>query len=171
MPIEKNKVVTIEYTLRDPETKEIIDQSPEGKPLMFITGAGNIIPGLEKAILEMDCGETKEILVKAEEAYGLKNEDAYQTVSKSDLQHIPDLKEGMVLYGQNAQGQQVQVVVSKIDDQKVTLDFNHPLAGKDLLFEVKICDVRDATEEELAHGHVHAGEHNCGCGSDCGCKH
>ncbi len=171
MAIEKNQVVELAYTLRDPKTGEILDQSPEGNPLKFITGAGQIIPGLEKEIMQMNCGESKEILVKAADAYGEVNPNAFQTVQKSQLSNLPDLKEGMVLSGQDPQGHLITVRVHKIEGENVTLDLNHPMAGKDLLFEVKICDVRPATDEELAHGHVHDSENDCNCKPGCGCKH
>ncbi len=171
MAIEKNQVVELAYTLRDPKTGEILDQSPEGNPLKFITGAGQIIPGLEKEIMQMNCGESKEILVKAADAYGEVNSNAFQTISKAELSNIPDLKEGMVLSGQDPQGHLITVRVHKIEGENVTLDLNHPMAGKDLLFEVKICDVRPATDEELAHGHVHDSENDCNCNPGCGCKH
>ena len=155
MPIQNNQVVSLKYTLRDPETNEIIDQSPEGQPLQFIAGHGQIIPGLEKELMKMDKGESKQILVQAGEAYGEVNPDAFQEIDKNQLSHIPDLQEGMTLYGQDEYGRQIPVRISKIEGEKVTVDLNHPLAGKNLLFDVTIEDVRDATPEELAHGHVH----------------
>jgi len=171
MAIEKNQVVELQYTLLDPETGEILDQSPEGNPLKFITGTGQIIPGLENELMKMNCGESKDILVKAADAYGEKNPNAYQTVSKAELSNIPDLKEGMVLSGQAPDGSLITVRVDKIEGDNVVLDLNHPMAGKDLLFKVKICDTRPATEEELAHGHVHDSPEDCNCKPDCGCNH
>ncbi len=155
MPIKRNQVVSISYTLKDPETGELIDQSTPDRPLKFITGLGHIIPGLENEILKMEKGESKEILVKSADAYGPVNPEAIQEINRSDLAHIEDLKEGMILYAQDSQGHQIPVKIIKVSDDKVTIDLNHPMAGKDLLFNVKIMDVRDATEEELAHGHVH----------------
>ncbi len=155
MSIKRNQVVSLSYTLKDPETGQIIDQSTPDQPLQFITGLGHIIPGLENEILKMDKGESKEILVKAEDAYGPVNPEAFQEINRSDLAHIENLEEGMVLYAQDNQGNQIPVKIHKITGDKVTVDLNHPMAGKDLLFNVKITDVRDATQEELAHGHVH----------------
>ncbi len=155
MSIQNHQVVALKYVLRDPETGEIIDQSPEGQPLLFITGLGQIIPGLESEIMKMNKGDKKEILVKAKDAYGEVNPDAFQEIDRSQLSHIEGLKEGMTLYGQDEHGHQIPVLISKVTDDKVTIDLNHPLAGKDLLFEVEIEDVRDATPEELEHGHVH----------------
>ncbi len=155
MSIQNHQVVAMKYILRDPETKEIIDQSPEGQPLFFITGLGQIIPGLEAEIMKMNKGDKGTVLVKARDAYGEVNPDAFQEIDRAQLEHIDGLKEGMVLYGQDVDGNQIPVVISKVSDEKVTVDLNHPLAGKDLLFEVEIEDVRDATPEELEHGHVH----------------
>jgi FKBP-type peptidyl-prolyl cis-trans isomerase SlyD len=155
MSIQRNQVVSLSYTLKDPETGELIDQSTPDQPLQFITGLGHIIPGLENEILKMEKGDTKEILVKAADAYGPVNPDAFQEINRSDLAHIENLEEGMLLYAQDNQGNQIPVKIAKVTDEKVLVDLNHPLAGKDLLFNVKIVDVRDATEEELAHGHVH----------------
>jgi len=169
MPIDKHQVVELKYTLRDPQTGEILDQSPEGNPLKFITGTGQIIPGLERELMQMNCGESKEILVKAADAYGEKNPNAYQTVPKSELSNIPDLKEGMVLSGQAPDGSLLTVRVDKIEGDNVILDLNHPMAGKDLLFDVTICNVRPATVEELEHGHVHDSDQDCDCKPGCGC--
>jgi len=155
MAIQRNQVVTLSYTLKDPETGELIDQSTPDRPLQFITGLGHIIPGLENEIMKMEKGESKEILVKAADAYGPVNPDAVQEINRSDLAHIENLEEGMILYAQDSHGHQIPVKILKVSDDKVVIDLNHPMAGKDLLFNVKIMDVRDATQEELEHGHVH----------------
>ena len=167
MAIADNKVVGIEYTVKDAKTGEIIDSNVGHKPLRFITGKGQIIPGLENEIKNMSVGESADVLVKAEEAYGQKDENAVQTLPREQFQGI-DLQEGMTLYGQGENGETVQVTVKSFDDKSVTIDFNHPLAGKDLMFTVNIKEVRDATPQEVMTGRVE--EEQCHDGS-CGCSH
>ncbi|NPA64155.1 MAG: peptidylprolyl isomerase [Epsilonproteobacteria bacterium] len=168
MAIEDNKVVGIEYTVKDAATGEVIDSNVGHKPLEFITGKGQIIPGLEKEIKKMSLGEQADVLVKAEEAYGEKNPEAIQKLPREQFEGI-DLQKGMTLYGQGENGETVQVTVADFDDKEVTIDFNHPLAGKDLMFTVKVVSERDATPEEVMTGQVQQDEH-CGSGS-CGCGH
>ena len=168
MAIEDNKVVGIEYTVKDASTGEVVDSNVGHKPLEFITGKNQIIPGLEKEIKKMSLGEQADVLVKAEEAYGPKNEEAIQTLPREQFEGI-DLQKGMTLYGQGENGETVQVTVVDFNDKEVTIDFNHPLAGKDLMFTVKIVSERDATPEEVMTGQVQQDEH-CGSGS-CGCSH
>ncbi|NPA03961.1 MAG: peptidylprolyl isomerase [Epsilonproteobacteria bacterium] len=168
MAIEDNKVVGIEYTVKDAETGEIIDSNVGQKPLKFIVGKGQIIPGLEKEIKNMSLGESKTVTVKAEEAYGLPDENAVQTLPREQFAGI-DLQEGMTLYGQGEHGETVQVTVKSFNDKEVTIDFNHPLAGKDLIFDVNVKEVRDATTDEMLSGRVQEDEH-CHDGS-CGCGH
>ncbi len=168
MAIEDNKVVGIEYTVKDAKTGEVIDSNVGHKPLRFITGKNQIIPGLENQIKSMSAGESADVLVKAEEAYGQQDPNAVQTLPREQFAGI-DLQEGMTLYGQGENGETVQVTVKSFDENSVTIDFNHPLAGKDLLFTVNIKEVRDATPEEVMTGQVQEEEH-CGSGS-CGCGH
>ncbi len=168
MAIEENKVVGIEYTVKDAKTGEVIDSNVGQKPLYFITGKNQIIPGLEKQIAQMNPGESADVLVKADEAYGQRDESATQTLPREQFEGI-DLQEGMTLYGQGENGETVQVTVQSFNDKEVTIDFNHPLAGKDLMFTVNVKEVRDATPEELATGQVIDPNESCGCGSGCGC--
>jgi len=164
---EENSVVGIEYELTEAGKDEILDSNKGGMPLEFVTGKGQIIPGLEKGLVGMKEGESKEIVVKAEEAYGLRDEEAVQTLPKEQFEGI-DLQKGMTLYGQGQNGETVQVTVVDFDDNGVTVDFNHPLAGKDLKFNVKVISERDATEQEAQTGQVE----QSGCeGGSCGCGH
>ncbi len=167
MAIENDKVVSISYELKDSKTQDILDSNRQagGQPLEFLVGRGQIIPGLEDKIKELELGSEKEILVKANEAYGEYKEEGKQTLPKEQFAGI-ELKEGMTLFGQGEDGQQIQVTVLSFTDEEVTIDYNHPLAGKDLLFDIKIVDVRDATEDELATGVV--GGHSCCGGGSCG---
>jgi FKBP-type peptidyl-prolyl cis-trans isomerase SlyD len=168
MAIEKeNSVVGIEYEVKEAGSSEIVDTNKGAQPLEFITGKGHIIPGLENALVGMNEGESADILVKAADAYGETNPEAVQTLPIEQFEGV-DLKEGMTLYGQGEDGQTVQVTVKSFNDKEVTIDFNHPLAGKDLMFSVKVLSNRPATEDEAATGQV-GGEH-CDDGS-CGCSH
>ncbi|MBN2768743.1 MAG: peptidylprolyl isomerase [Campylobacterales bacterium] len=150
---EKNCVVGIEYELTEAGGSEIIDSNKGGAPLEFITGKGHIIPGLESQLIGMGKGESSSVTVKASDAYGDLNPEAIQLLPKEQFEGI-DLNEGMVLHGQGEDGQMVQVTVKSFDDNGVTVDFNHPLAGKDLLFNVTIADVREATVDEALSGQV-----------------
>ena len=153
--VEKNKVVKFHYTLKDKETGEILDSSQQyGEPLSVLIGANNIIPGLERQMEGMEVGEKKTIEVKAEEAYGAKDENLVQKVPREYFQGI-ELQKGMPLQAQTPEGQIINLIVVDFNDKEVIVDMNHPLAGKDLVFDVEIVDVRDATLEELSHGHAH----------------
>ncbi|SFV89726.1 FKBP-type peptidyl-prolyl cis-trans isomerase SlyD [hydrothermal vent metagenome] len=161
----ENSVVGIEYEVKEAGSSEIVDSNKGAQPLEFVTGKGQIIPGLEKALEGMSEGESADILVKAQDAYGEVNPEAVQTLPIEQFEGV-DLKEGMTLYGQGEDGQTVQVVVKSFNDKEVTIDFNHPLAGKDLMFSVTVMSERDATDEEAATGQVGGGE---SCSSGCGC--
>ncbi len=162
----ENSVVGIEYEVKEAGSNEIVDSNKGAQPLEFVTGKGQIIPGLEKALEGMNEGESADILVKAQDAYGEVNPEAVQTLPIEQFEGV-DLKEGMTLYGQGEDGQTVQVTVKSFNDKEVTIDFNHPLAGKDLMFSVKVLSERDATDEEAATGQVggaHCEDGSCGCG-------
>ena len=165
----ENSVVGIEYEVKEAGSSEVVDTNKGAQPLEFITGKGQIIPGLESALVGMSEGESADILVKAADAYGEVNPEAVQTIPKEQFEGI-DLQEGMTLYGQGEDGQSVQVTVKSFTDNDVTVDFNHPLAGKDLMFNVKVLSERDATEEEAATGVVGGEDEHCHSGS-CGCGH
>jgi len=162
----ENSVVGIEYEVKDVASGEVVDSNKGAQPLEFITGKGHIIPGLEKALVGMKEGESADILVKAADAYGEVNPEAVQTLPIEQFEGI-DLQKGMTLYGQGENGETVQVTVKDFDDKSVTVDFNHPLAGKDLMFTVTVTSAREATEEEAATGQVggaHCTDGSCGCG-------
>lgn len=170
MAIEKeNSVVAIEYEVKEAGTTEIVDTNKGAQPLEFITGKGQIIPGLENALVGMSKGENGDIMVSAADAYGDVNPEALQTLPRDQFEGI-DLAEGMVLYGQGEQGQTVQVVVKSFNDNEVNVDFNHPLAGKDLMFTVTVLDEREATADEATSGQVGGAQEHCSDGS-CGCSH
>ena len=167
MAINEGQVVSIEYEVRD--NGKVIDSNVGGEPLVFLYGKGQIIPGLENGIKDMQIGEKADILVKAKDAYGEYNPEAIQELPKEQFAGI-ELEEGMTLYGQDEQGGTVQVIVKEIKDDSVVVDFNHPLAGKDLMFTVTLNNVREATPDELASGvPMEMQQESCGCGTGCGC--
>ncbi|WP_223154201.1 FKBP-type peptidyl-prolyl cis-trans isomerase [Campylobacter concisus] len=163
MVVSKDQVITMFYELKDANTGEILESNmQEGGQISFITGHGHIIEKLEEEVSKLKSGERATISVKAAEGCGEYNNEAIQSLPKEQFAGI-DLHEGMELFGQNEDGSSVRVIVKEIKDDEVTVDFNHPYAGKDLLFNVEVLEVRDATEDEKATGMV-AGAHTCGCG-------
>jgi FKBP-type peptidyl-prolyl cis-trans isomerase SlyD len=159
MKICKNKVVVMHYAVSDSEDT-LIDSSYDDKPLAIIHGTGYLIPGLEDALVDHQVGDKFDVEVAAVQAYGERFDDYVQTVPKSLFAGIDDLAVGSQLRATTDDGEQTVIVID-VQDDDITVDGNHPLAGLDLKFEVDILEIRDATEEELAHGHVH-GEGGCG---------
>ena len=153
MAIGTDSVVSIHYTLKD-DTGTVLDRSEAGVPLAYLHGHGNLIAGLEQELTGKNSGDELSVTVPAAQGYGEYDESLVQSVPRRSLRGIKDVKVGMQLHAQSAEGTQA-LTVTKILGDMVTLDGNHPLAGKSLHFEVKIEDVRAATEEELSHGHVH----------------
>ena len=153
MQISKNSVVSIDYTLTDAKG-EVLDSSSKEHPLQFIYGQGHLIPGLEKALAGKRTGDTLKTNIPAGEAYGVRDESLMQTLPKDNFEDIAELEVGMELEAESEEGVRVITVVG-IEEDKVMVDGNHPLAGLDLDFDVKILGVREATSEELEHGHVH----------------
>jgi FKBP-type peptidyl-prolyl cis-trans isomerase SlyD len=153
MQIANQKVVTIHYTLTDKEG-QILDTSTGREPLAYIQGMQNIIPGLESALEGKDVGDKIHVVIPAAEAYGERRDDLLQTIPRSAFGDVEDLQPGMQFQMQTENGP-IIITVIKADGDEVLIDGNHPLAGEDLTFDVEVMDVRDATEEEIAHGHVH----------------
>jgi FKBP-type peptidyl-prolyl cis-trans isomerase SlyD len=154
MTITENSSVSFHYRLTDDQGQEI-DSSAGQDPLAYLHGAGNIIPGLEKALEGKSVGDHLIVDVAAEEGYGPVQEELIQEVPRSSFQGVESIEVGMQFEAQTGQGGAVPVTVTKVTDETVTVDGNHPLAGKDLNFDVTIADVREASAEELEHGHVH----------------
>ena len=163
MSISDNQVVSIHYELKNVDNGEILDSNLNAAPLSFIVGKGQIIPGLEEKIKELNAGDKADITVAAADAYGIYDENAVQTLPKEQFAGL-ELQVGMTLYGQGEHGETVQVIVKNFNDETVEIDFNHPLAGKDLLFAISIDEVREATEDEILNGYV-GGAGGCGCGA------
>ena len=160
MTITENSAVSFHYRLTDNQGQEI-DSSAGQDPLAYLHGAGNIIPGLEKALEGKSVGDQMVVEVSAEEGYGPVQKELIQEVPRSSFQGVDSIEVGMQFEAQTGQGGAVPVTVTLVTDETVTVDGNHPLAGKDLNFDVTIADVREATAEELEHGHIHGpGGHN-----------
>ena len=154
MTIATNKAVSIEYTLTN-DAGEVIDSSAGGAPLVYLQGAGNIIPGLEKALEGKAVGEELTVTVEPEDAYGEYSAELVSTLSASMFEGVDQLEVGMQFHASAPDGQMQIVTIRDLDGDDVTVDGNHPLAGQRLTFQVKVVAVRDASEEEVAHGHVH----------------
>ena len=160
MKVGKDKVVLMHYTLKN-DAGDVIDSSDGADPLPFLQGHGNIIPGLESALEGSKVGDKLDVSIEPEEGYGERIKDAIQEIPSSALQGVDEVKVGMQLQSQDKDGNAFLVTVTKIEDDKITVDGNHPLAGQTLHFSVSIESIRKAEAEELSHGHVHAdGQHN-----------
>jgi FKBP-type peptidyl-prolyl cis-trans isomerase SlyD len=165
MKIADKLYVAIDYTLTL-ESGQEIDKSPEGQPLGFITGTGQIIPGLEKALAGMAQGDTAKVVVEPEDAYGPVQDNLFQDIPKDQFPGDVDIKPGMAFEAQGPQGP-FMITVSKINDNEtITVDLNHPMAGKQLHFDVKVIEVREPTSEETAKAAALSSGCGCGCGPE-----
>jgi len=149
----KGKVVSFHYTLSD-EDGEQLETSRERQPMSYLHGAGNIIPGLEKALEGRSPGETFQVTVAPGDAYGERNEANIQRIPSKHFRDPRHLEPGQLVTIQTRQGP-IQAIVRKVGRFNVDVDANHPLAGRTLVFDVEVTEVRAATEEEASHGHVH----------------
>ncbi|HMN18491.1 MAG: peptidylprolyl isomerase [Ignavibacteriales bacterium] len=154
MPIEVNKVVTLNFTLTD-DTGNVLDSTNQGGPFSYITGRGMVLPKLEEAVSIMMIGTKKQLRLDAADAYGNYNEQIVQVVGKENFPKDFVLEVGMEYMASNPEGVQMPFTIIEVNDDEITIDFNHPFAGINLNFDLELLDVRDATAEELAHGHVH----------------
>mgnify|MGYP001469915598 FL=1 len=154
MKIEKDAVVSMHYTLKN-DAGDVIDSSEGKEPLPFLQGHGNIIPGLESALEGSKAGDKLDVTVEPEEGYGLRLQEAIQEIPRTALQDVEDLALGMQLQSQDKDGNAFIVTVAKIEDETITVDANHPLAGETLHFAVTIESIRKAEAVEIDHGHVH----------------
>ena len=153
MTIAENKVVTLHYTLTDNEGT-VIDKSDDGS-FLYLHGASNIIPGLENALTGKKSGEELKVTVEPEEAYGQRDDSRLESVPREMFPEDTEIEAGMQFHAEGPEGQMITVSVVEVSDDTVTIDGNHPLAGVQLNFDVKVVDIRDASAEELEHGHVH----------------
>jgi len=153
MKVAENMVVLIDYTLTDNDG-DVIDSSEGAGPLAYLHGAGNIIPGLEAALLGKEAGDDVKASIEPENAYGERQEEMKQDVPKELFGGVDNIEVGMQFQSETDQGP-VMVTVVTIGEEIITVDGNHPLAGVHLNFDVTIREVREPSEEELEHGHVH----------------
>jgi FKBP-type peptidyl-prolyl cis-trans isomerase SlyD len=153
MKIEKHSVVSMNYTLKNSEGI-LLDTSDGREPLVYLHGVGGLIPGLEKELEGKGASDKLEAVIAPEDAYGTRQENLTQVVPKNGFQGDEEMVEGMQVQLDTEQGPMI-ARISKIEDEEVTLDMNHPLADMTLHFDVEILDVREATEDEISHGHVH----------------
>ena len=151
--VQDNLIVTLDYTLIVED--EILESTEEGEAIQFIQGIGQIIPGLENALYGMKVGEKKTVVIEPEDAYGVYDEESTQVAKKEEFAEEIPLDVGTFLDLDDDEGEILSAQIIEEDEKTVTLDFNHPLAGKTLTFEIKVSELREATSEELDHGHVH----------------
>jgi FKBP-type peptidyl-prolyl cis-trans isomerase SlyD len=165
MQISKNKYVTIDYTLTD-DDGQILDTSQDQEPLSYVQGTGQLIPGLEARLEGKIKGDTLQVQIPPEEGYGLWEEEMEQDVPRAEFQAFDDLEVGMQFQVRGEADAMQVVTVTEIQDDMITIDGNHPLAGINLNFAVTVLDVREATPDEIEGcGHDH---HDCeGCGGHC----
>ncbi len=171
MVITKDKVVSITYTLKDADGN-VLDSSEGADALVYLHGARNIIPGLETALDGKSAGDAVNAVLAPADAYGEREDAMVEQIPRAQLQEIKDLEIGMQLEANTPEGPRIVQVVA-MDDDHVTIDANHPLAGMTLHFDLAVADVRDATAEEVEHGHPHGfggHEHGDECGGGCECE-
>jgi FKBP-type peptidyl-prolyl cis-trans isomerase SlyD len=157
--VQNNVVVSMDYALRVDD--EEIDSSKGQDPLQFLVGHGNIISGLEREMVGMKVGDSKDVVIPPADGYGEYDEEAFMSVPRAEFPKDMPLEEGVELTVKDDSGQARYARIETIDGDTITLNFNHPLAGDELHFNVKVVGLREPTEEELEHGHVHqGGEHH-----------
>ncbi|WP_067812910.1 FKBP-type peptidyl-prolyl cis-trans isomerase [Nocardia inohanensis] len=154
MLIATDKVVSIDYTLTN-DDEEVLDTSVGEAPLVYLHGAENIVPGLEQALEGKTTGDELEVVIDPEDGYGEYLAELVSTVDREMFEGVDELEPGMEFHAEAPDGESQIVTVVQVDGDEVTIDANHPLAGQRLHFKVKVVEIRDASEEELAHGHPH----------------
>jgi FKBP-type peptidyl-prolyl cis-trans isomerase SlyD len=157
MPLKSNQVVTMNFTLKD-DTGKVLDSTEGNEPFSFISGSNQILPKLEEKVGEMLIGSKKNVVLQPEDGYGTYQEDAVRIVKRSEFPKDIEIDKGMSFLAKSPQGKDIQFFVKEIDGDDITVDFNHPLAGKALHFNLELLNLRDATSEELDHGHVHGAD-------------
>jgi FKBP-type peptidyl-prolyl cis-trans isomerase SlyD len=156
--VQDGLVVSMEYTLS--VDGEVLDSSQDAGPLEFLAGHDNIVPGLEREMVGMKIGDSKDVLVLPEDGYGEFDAEAFMEVPRSEFPADMELEEGLELNVSDEDGEHQLAFVESFNDETVRLDFNHPLAGAELQFNVKVVGLREPTAEELDHGHAHDGDHH-----------
>jgi FKBP-type peptidyl-prolyl cis-trans isomerase SlyD len=153
MRITTKKVVSVDYTLTN-DFGRLLDTNRGHGPLLYLHGVGEIVPGLERALEGRSAGDTVKVKLEPHEAYGVRDESQVQVLPRAAFKGIDDIAPGMQFHGSDGEHNRL-VTILAADDETVKIDANHPLAGKNLNFDVTILDVRDATPEEIEHGHAH----------------
>ena len=156
--VQDGQVVSIEYTLK--VDGEVLDTSEGVGPLQFLAGYDNIVPGLEREMIGMKIGESKDVVVTPEDGYGEFDDEAFMDVPRSEFPTDMEIEEGVELSVTDEDGKNQYARIESLTDESVRLDFNHPLAGAELHFSVKVIALREPTKEELDHGHVHEEGHH-----------
>lgn len=151
--VEKDHVVSLSYTLK--VDGKIVDEADQDEPLLYLHGHQNIVPGLESALTGMKVGESKTVIVKPQDGYGEYDRDDVELIPRAEFPKEIPLEEGVEILMEDEEGEEVSATILEVTQDRVKLDFNHPLAGKELHFDVTVLDVRAATDEELEHGHAH----------------
>jgi len=180
MVIAKDSVVSISYELKLPKkNNEIVETVNNNNPLVFILGHGNLLPKFESNLTGLNIGDKFDFMLKSEEAYGIISADAIVDLPKTVFMVEGEINEDILVLDNiipmmDQGGNRFNGRVIELSDTNVKMDFNHPLAGEDLHFKGEVVEVREATSEELEHGHIHAGggcgDGSCGCGSSCDCE-
>ena len=156
--VTDGQVVSMEYTLR--VDGKVVDSSASGDPLEYLHGATNIIPGLEREVDGMAIGESKTVIVSAADGYGEMDEEAFIEAPVSEFPKDMPLKPGVEMELTGPEGHPMYARVERVEGETVVLNMNHPLAGKELHFDVKVVGLRDASNEEMEHGHAHGAHHH-----------
>ena len=151
--VEDNLVITLDYKLIVED--ELLESTEDGEPILFIQGIGQIIPGLENTLYGMEVGDQKTVVIQPEDAYGEYDPESLQEAKKEEFSEEVPLDVGTFLDLADDEGDVLSAQIIAAEEDTITLDFNHPLAGKTLTFEITVTDLRPASEEELDHGHVH----------------
>jgi len=159
MTIKNDMVVALQYELKN-DKGEVLDSSSPGDPLFYLHGAQNIIPGLEKELSGKSKGDKLVVTVEPAEGYGEFQDSLIQALPKDVFEGIDDLAPGLELQAQEQDGTMRFFTVKEVKEEEVVIDSNHPLAGETLHFKVEVEDVREASKEELEHGHVHSPGHD-----------
>lgn len=153
--VKRDRVISLDFVLMN-EQGEVMDRSEDGGPLEYLHGANDVIPGLEKALEGRKLGEEIKVVIPPAEAYGEYEVSLVDEVSRDQFPGIDEIEPGMQFQTQMDDGAPMIIHVTAVDDEKVVVDGNHPLAGMTLVFEVKIAAIRQACDDEIEHGHVHA---------------
>ena len=156
--VTDGQVVSMEYTLR--VDGKVVDSSEGQEPLEYLHGMGNIIPGLERELDGMTVGDSKKVIVAAVDGYGELDEEAFLEAPRTEFPQDMPIKPGVEMELTGPEGQPMYARIEKIEGETVVLNMNHPLAGKELHFDVKVVKLRDATDEEMEHGHAHGAHHH-----------